>query len=134
MARKRKGKYRSKFEKSVGGLLEEANVSFRYENKKDVLKYVQPATEHTYTPDFVLPNGIIVETKGRLTMYDRKKMVLVRESNPDKDIRFVFQRANNKIRKGSKTTYAKWAEKNGFKWAEGSIPQEWIDEKPRRVK
>lgn len=134
MARKRKGKYRSAFEKSVGGLLEEANVSFRYEDKKDVLKYTQPATKHMYTPDFVLPNGIIVETKGRLTLYDRQKMVLVREQHPDKDIRFVFQRAKNPIRKGSKTTYAMWAEKNGFQWAEGSIPQDWIDEKPRRIK
>jgi len=38
----------------------------------------------------------------------------------------VFQKANNKIRKGSKTTYGKWADDNGFKWADNTIPKEWL--------
>ena len=46
------------------------------------------------------------------------------------DLRFVLQSPNGKIYKGSKTTYAQWCEKNGFKWAKKEIPQEWIDEKP----
>ncbi len=30
---------------------------------------------------------------------------------------------------GTKQTHIQWAERNGFKWAEGiEIPQEWIDE------
>jgi hypothetical protein len=56
-------------------------------------------------------------------------MIAVRDQNPDKDIRFLFANAENPIKKGSKTTYGMWAEKNGFKYADGvEIPKEWIDE------
>jgi hypothetical protein len=41
----------------------------------------------------------------------------------------VFQNANAKIYKGSKTTYAKWAEDHDFKWADkGIVPASWIKE------
>jgi hypothetical protein len=56
-------------------------------------------------------------------------MKLVKEQHPLFDIRFVFQRSQNKISKNSKTTYAMWAELNGFPWAEGLIPPEWLKEK-----
>jgi len=122
--------YRSKFEKSVAKHLTENKVRFKYETDK--IKYVVPESNHTYLIDFKLPNGIIVETKGVMDLATRKKMKLVKEQNPDLDIRFVFQRAQNPIRKGSKTTYATWADKNGFKWAEGTVPTDWLNEKPRR--
>jgi hypothetical protein len=136
MARKKKIKptppFRSLFEEGVAKTLTELKVKFRYEGKHDVMVYEKPATKHKYTPDFVLPNGIVVETKGRLTTSDRQKMILVVEHNPSKDIRFVFQRAKNPIRKGSKTTYGMWADKNGFLWADGEIPQAWLNETPKR--
>jgi hypothetical protein len=91
--------------------------------------YIRPETKHKYVTDFILPNGIIIEAKGRLTMFDRAKMVLVRACNPKRDIRFVFQKASNPIRKGSNTTYSAWCEKNDFRWAEGTVPQSWINEK-----
>jgi len=54
-------------------------------------------------------------------------MKAVKAANPDLDIRFVFQTPYNKIYKGSKTTYAKWADKHGFPWcAFHSIPIEWL--------
>jgi 3-deoxy-D-manno-octulosonic acid (KDO) 8-phosphate synthase len=54
-------------------------------------------------------------------------MKAVKKANPDLDIRFVFQAPFNKINKKSKTTYAAWAEKNGFQWAAyHSIPVEWL--------
>lgn len=81
----------------------------------------------TYTPDFVLQNGIIVEAKGRLTVHDRTKHTRISEQHPDLDIRFVFQ-YNNPITKGSKTRYTDWAEKNGFRWAMHTIPKEWFKE------
>lgn len=92
------------------------------------IAFTEPAKDRSYKPDFVLPNGIIIETKGRLTTDDRKKHLLVREQHPELDIRFVFQTANNYLRRGSPTTYADWCNKNGFKFAEKFIPQEWIDE------
>jgi hypothetical protein len=54
--------------------------------------------------------------------------LLIKEQHPNLDIRFLFQNANNKIRKGSKTTYAQWCEKNDIKWCEKIIPDTWLKE------
>lgn len=86
-----------------------------------------------YLPDFKLQKKksvgyIFIEGKGKFTSIDRKKMLLVKAQYPALDIRFVFYRAKAKIRKGSQTTHAMWAEKNGFPWADKSIPKNWIAE------
>ena|SRR5689334_8393590 len=85
-----------------------------------------------YWPDFVLVTKkglhIFIEGKGKFSATDRKKMLLVKAQHRLCDIRFVFYRAKAKIRKGSKTTHAMWAEKHGFPWADKSIPKEWINE------
>jgi hypothetical protein len=119
-------RYRSSLEEGIALGLEAQGVPFSYESK--VLDYTVPATVHRYTPDFIL-GDIIIEAKGYLTSEDRSKMKLVKASNPDLDIRFVFQRASNRLNKKSSTTYADWAEKYGFKWAEKFVPLEWIKEK-----
>jgi len=120
-----KNGYRSGLEEVVDGALKQRNIDGEYENHK--IKYTVPATDHTYTPDFRLPNGIFVETKGRFVIDDRKKHVLIRKQHPELDIRFVFQNSKNKIRKGSPTTYADWCVKHGFIYADKTIPQEWLD-------
>ena len=59
--------YRSGLEIKVKDYLVERNVRVKYEAIKiewEDLMY------RTYTPDFVLPNGIIIETKGRFTSDD----------------------------------------------------------------
>ncbi len=96
--------------------------------------YEEPATKHRYTPDFVLPNGIIIEAKGVLDAETREKHINIKRSNPDLDIRFVFQNPKNKIYKGSKTTYADWAEKNGFKCSTRQIPEAWFREPKKPMK
>jgi hypothetical protein len=118
--------YRSGLEQVICEQLDEQGVEYEYESFK--IDYEMPATKHKYTPDIKLANGIIVEIKGRLVPADRKKHVLIKKQHPEYDIRFVFQYARAPILKGSKTTYAMWAEKNGFLWADKTIPQEWIDE------
>lgn len=95
----------------------------KYESTK--IKYVK---ESTYTPDVVLPNGIIVEIKGRFTASDRGKHLLIQSQHPKLDIRFVFQYDDWLTRK-KKTRYSQWCERNGFKYAVGSIPIEWSREK-----
>jgi predicted nuclease of restriction endonuclease-like RecB superfamily len=117
--------YRSGLEEKVAADLTSRGIRFAFE--QDVIAYEVPATKHKYTPDFLLDSGVYVETKGFFKPEDRKKHLHVRESRPDLDIRFLFQRASTPIRKGSKTTYGDWATKNGFKWCEKTIPQEWID-------
>lgn len=121
--------YRSGLEENVAVQLKEYyGKEIDYEKVK--LKYEQPAKMRTYTPDFLLPNGIIIETKGRFTVADRKKHLWIQEQFPHLDIRMVFSNPNNKIYKGSKTSYGDWCEQYGFKYAKKLIPQEWLEEAP----
>jgi len=119
--------YRSGFEHTVSNQLTEAKVQFEYETT--VISYIKPETSHTYTIDFTLPNGILVETKGRWVLEDRKKHLLIKKQHPELDIRFVFMNPKGKIRKGSKTTYADFCDKHDITWAEKSIPIDWYSEK-----
>ncbi len=105
--------------------LERSNCKYEYEPKGGVIEWVGKVKK--YTPDFVLANGIIVETKGRLTVADRVKHLAIQEQHPDLDIRFVFQ-FDNKLTRTSKTRYSEWATKHHFTFAIGLIPKEWCDE------
>lgn len=118
--------YRSGLEEQLDLSLKTRGIDGQYEQHK--LSYIKPATNHTYTPDFKLPNGIYIETKGRFVLEDRKKHLLIKQQHPNFDIRFIFQNAKNKLRKGSKTTYADWCSKYGFLYSEGTIPPEWLVE------
>jgi len=115
--------FRSGLEEQLHASLQERGVDGEYEQHK--INYTIPESKHTYTPDFRLPNGIYVETKGRFVTDDRKKHLLIKQQHPHLDIRFVFQNSKNKIRKGSKTTYADWCTKYGFQFADKTIPEEW---------
>lgn len=118
--------FRSGLEERIAEQLDKAGVEYTYEKLK--LDYVKPASKHVYTPDFVLANGIIIETKGRFLLADRQKHILVKRHNPTLDIRFVFSNSNARISKASTTTYAQWCIKNGFKYADKTIPEEWMNE------
>jgi len=119
--------YRSGLEDTVAEQLDMMRVKYTYEELK--ISYTVPESKHTYTPDFVLSNGIIVETKGRFVTADRKKHLLVKRQHPKLDIRFVFSNPKQRISKLSKTTYADWCNKYGFKWAAKEIPNEWLSER-----
>jgi len=123
--------WRSGLEEKVANTLTEAGVPFTYEKTK--VRYIKPASEHQYTPDFVLDNGIIIETKGLFTNLDRQKHILVKRQHPHLDIRFVFSNSKQKLNKGSRTTYASWCEKNGFMYADKLIPEHWIIERRKKV-
>jgi hypothetical protein len=125
---KQKG-HKSGLETKIAEQLNVIGVNGEYEQHE--INYTIPATQHTYKPDFKLPNGIYIESKGWFLPEDRKKHILIKEQNPNIDLRFIFQSPNSKIYKGSKTTYAQWCGKHGFKWAKGSIPDEWLSEPPK---
>jgi hypothetical protein len=122
--------YRSGLEDTISEQLKTTNKSWSYESEK--LKYTVPERLATYTPDFIIikANGekMYIETKGRFTAVDRKKHLLVKQSNPNIDLRLLFQTPNNKLSKASKTTYANWADKNGYLWAAKEIPASWLEE------
>jgi len=115
--------FRSGLELDLDEALKSDGIDGEYE--QHTIKYTKPATQHTYTPDFKLPNGIFVESKGRFLTDDRKKHLLIKAQHPNLDIRFVFTNSKSKIRKGSKTTYADWCIKYGFQYADKLIPEEW---------
>ena len=96
----RKHGYRSGLEHSLADYLTELSVKFLYEKVK--IEW-EDLTYRTYTPDFILPNGIIIETKGRFTAIDRRKHVCIKRQHPELDIRFVFTNSRSKIRKGDKS-------------------------------
>ena len=118
--------YRSGLEDLVGAQLKAAGIDVGYETV--TIRYTKPAKGHRYTPDWVLPNGIIIETKGRFVTEDRTKHRLIREQYPHLDIRFVFSNPNTKIGKKSATTYGLWCQRLGILYATKSIPEAWLRE------
>lgn len=113
--------FRSKFEEHIAKAFDTTNLAYQYEPFK--VKY---QLDCSYTPDFVLGN-VIIEAKGFLKPTDRRKMIAVKQQNPELDIRFIFQR-DNPLSKGSKHTYCSWAEKHGFKacvWP--NVPPDWFN-------
>lgn len=117
--------YRSGLEEKISDQLKSLGIPIQYESFK--IQYEVHETR-SYTPDWKLPNGIIIESKGRFLLEDRKKHLLIKKQYPDLDIRFVFSNSKAKIRKGSPTSYGDWCSKNGFLYADKLIPEEWIKE------
>lgn len=117
--------YRSGLEEDTAAYLKKKKVKFTYEKEK--IKWVDLKIR-TYTPDFVLGNGIIVETKGRFISVDRRKHKEIKKQFPELDIRFVFANSRAKLYKGAKSSYGDWCKKNGFKYADKVIPDEWLEE------
>lgn len=119
-------KTKGTFEARVIEDLNERGVSYQYEPDK-MAYYV----ERHYIPDLAVGN-MIVELKGYLRQDSQRKMKSIKAQYPDLDIRFVFQKASSTIqgakkrKDGSKMTCAEWADRQGFVWAEGTIPEEWL--------
>lgn len=116
--------FKSGFERSIDINLKSRGKDFSYETLE------LPYTLHgTYHPDFMINDGsIVVEAKGVLSVDDRRKMRAVKDQYPDLDIRFLFMRANTKVKHG-KMTNEQWATKNGFPFAVETIPEEWFNER-----
>jgi len=122
----RKYGYRSGLEHKLSQYLDELKVKYDYENIKiewEDLAY------RTYTPDFILYNGIIIETKGRFLAADRRKHIAIKKQHPKLDIRFVFTNSRAKLSKGAKSSYADWCIKHGFRYYDRIIPEDWLKEK-----
>ena len=118
--------YRSGLEHSLSLYLKDLKHKFSYESIKiewEDLSY------RTYTPDFILNNGIIIETKGRFLPTDRRKHLAIKKQHPHLDIRFVFTNSRTKLRKGAKSSYGEWCNKYGFRYYDRIIPEDWLKEK-----
>jgi hypothetical protein len=118
-----KNGYRSGLEDDIAKDLKDRGVEFEYEKLKVRWQLLE---NKTYTPDFKLPNGIIIESKGRFVQADRKKHLIIQDQHPFLDIRFVFSNSKAKLYKGAKSTYGDWCNKHGFLYADKRIPDEWL--------
>lgn len=133
--------YKSGLEDKVAEQLKALGFEPNYEKLK--LYYIIPESTHSYRPDFIprravlepsfiyqfkSPRILVIETKGRFLLEDRKKHILLKQQYPNLDLRFVFTNSKTPIRKGSKTTYGMWCNKEGFKYADKLIPKEWLNE------
>ena len=118
--------YRSGLEHKLSIALDTIKYKYQYESIKiewEDLAY------RTYTPDFILNNGIIIETKGRFMASDRRKHLAIQKQHPKLDIRFVFTNSRVKLYKGAKSTYAQWCHKYNFRYYDRIIPECWLKEK-----
>lgn len=109
-------KLKNKFEKRIYQQLKKAKVRFSYESER--IPYV--LARH-YVPDFIIrtDKGVLyVECKGYFRPEAKAKMAAIKRQHPQLDIRLLFY---SKVRSN-----IKWAEKVGFKYAIGTIPEEWL--------
>jgi hypothetical protein len=99
----------------VAHLGKEAGLDLQYE--ASWIGYTYPETKKKYKPDFqVGKSNVYIESKGRFTSQDRKKMLLLVQQHPDKVFIMLFGRPENTLTKISKTTYSEWCEKHGIRW------------------
>tara|TARA_S200000501_G_scaffold372740_1_gene418463 strand:+ start:1166 stop:1615 length:450 start_codon:yes stop_codon:yes gene_type:complete len=122
--------YRSGLEHRVQKQLKGAGCKSEYE--PFVIPYIVPEKARNYTPDFVLANGIVIETKGRWVLEDRQKISFIKDQYPKLDLRMVFSNSKAKISKGAKSRYCDVCEKLNIPYADREIPEEWLTAKPNR--
>lgn len=115
-------------------MLRHAEVSYDYELESYPWEEVIPnarcpecdlpaVATRSYTPDFFLSNGVIIEAKGRFTPHDRKIALAMRDGGVV--IKLLFQ-YNNKLSRKSKTRYSDWCTKNDLDFAVRTLPEAWL--------
>jgi len=138
--------YRSKFEVKIARQLAGAGVHFTYETfsyeydeslRKNMARCADCGSTSLlrtgwYTPDFFLETGFIVETKGRFTAADRRKMIAIKQDHPDLNIVMCFMR-NNRLSKQSKTKYSDWCNDHGYEFSIGTLKEEWLHGKEKET-
>jgi hypothetical protein len=114
--------FRSGFEGQVAKQLTANGNQWTYESQS-----FDRLIPRSYTPDFFLDNGVVLEVKGYFDAEDRRLIKLFREQHPDVDLRMVLQKPHQKLTKTGRMTYATWCERYSVPWCEGSlIPKSWL--------
>lgn len=119
---KRKGKYKSGLEREFAALANNQGLKFEYEPTS--FPYSRPSH---YIPDWKIAENVYIETKGWLAPFQRANLIAFKEQYPQVRILLLFGNADNRLNARSKTTYAQWAERHGFEWADfrDGIPAQW---------
>jgi len=129
---------KSKLEQTIGNELLDHGITFIYEYES--YKWVEKLprafcaicgsktafVNRSYTPDFFLENGIIIEVKGRFTSKDRKISGAMHEQHPKLDLRMLFDK-DNWLNKSHKNRYSDWCKSKDIQYAIKTIPNSWIN-------
>jgi len=95
--------FRSTWEANYARYLNHVGIKWKYES------ITYNLTENkTYTPDFILDDGTIVEVKGWLTKQGKEKLDLFRKEYPDAKIVVVDRKAYNELKKLYQFKLEKW--------------------------
>lgn len=121
------------------------DLGIPHDYERDKITYVKPITKsqclecgskhcgqnRVYTPDFFLPDGVVIELKGYLDQTLRAQFRLIRDQHPGLDLRFIFQQDNViKYRSGNTERYSQWAKDLGYPYwicKKEFPPKEWFD-------
>ena len=87
-AKKRDDGFRSGLEAKIASELGEELVTFEYEPHS--ICFLRPSRNSKYTPDFLLPNGIYIEAKGRFITSDRQKHLLMKLNKNPSHLKFFL--------------------------------------------
>ncbi len=120
--------YKSKLEVEVAKLLYTARgkvkPKFKFDYEHHPFEYV--LEPRLYWPDFMILRSdgseLYIEVKGYLDRDSQRKMLAVKECNPNDTFVFLFSK-NNPIRKGAKMRYSDWCKKHGFDFSIGEVPE-----------
>lgn len=98
-------------------------IKYRYEAEKVTYQH----KPQKYTADFTVVDTpeLLIEYKGYMRVGVPKKMIAIKDSNPDRKICMVFE--NAKLKHSKTMKYWQWAEKNGILWSEGTVREEWFN-------
>jgi hypothetical protein len=124
------GLFRSEFEAGVADAAMANGHSLDYE--ADRLEYT---VTRVYVMDFTLVKSdgskMYIEAKGWLPPEDKRKILALLKAHehddPHFDFRMVLQKGHYKSKPGLYPE-ARWCNRNGIPWAEGTIPEEWFNE------
>lgn len=130
--------HRSGFEAAIRKDLDARDIAYEYEAKSFGLHVPSPNhyCEHCtsgkisrrvrYTPDFLFPNGVVVEAKGKFTARDRKIALAMTQQFAGWPYRMMFQR-DNKLSPKSSTRYSDWCRSYGIVYTIGTVvPRGWL--------
>jgi len=146
--RKKSSEHRSKLEDRLAQVLKNKSVKYKYEAESYEVWVELPDKQahcaacgskalekrRSYTPDFFLDNGVVIEAKGKFTADNRRIIEAFLEQHPDVDFRMIFQR-DNPVRSGAKSRYSDWCKKRQIPYHIGEdVPDGWTTKKSRRSK
>lgn len=128
--------FRSHLEDSIAEQLRKYGTKFEYERESYTWRDKVPNAkcedcqgdayvDRTYTPDFFLENGVVIEVKGIFTVKDRKIAMAMKEQHPEVRMVYIFSK-DNKLSRNAKTRYTEWCKNRDIPCCVKEVRKEWL--------